>query len=80
MNILTQLLSNDEQKIDSIVFMALMALGALIGVTAYVVIQDHTQFNPVAFSGSALTIIGAGAGSRTARDRWSNPNAQGPQQ
>lgn len=70
---LIALVSGDEAEVDSVVFGALLALLAFIGIMIYVAVKDANLFNPVTYSTSALTIIGAGAGGKTLRDKVTAP-------
>jgi hypothetical protein len=70
------LFSGDETVVDSIVVAALLALVALIGVTVYVAIIAPAGWNPVSYASAAASLIGAGAGGKMARDRWSQPPGQ----
>jgi hypothetical protein len=77
------LFSGDEGKVDSVIFAGLVALAALITMTAVAMYMAPTAFSPGAFAGGAATIIGTVVGGKTARDRWSSneqPRDQGPGQ
>ncbi len=70
---LYSLLSRDENGIDSIAFMSIVALLGLIGATAFVLVKDHTLFGPWTYATAALAIIGGNSGGKTLRDRLGQP-------
>lgn len=66
------LVSGDESEVDALIFCTILGLLSLIGISVFVAYVHPDQFSPVTFSTSLLTVIGAGAGGKTARDRWSS--------
>jgi hypothetical protein len=65
---LASLLSGGEAEVDAVNVGVMVALVVLCGVTIYVVIQDHTSWNPTTFSLSVAGLLGACAGGKRLRD------------
>lgn len=78
MGFLRPLLATDEAGVDSIIVGGLFALVALIGVSVYLAIVDHASWSPAGYAGAVVLIMGAMAGGKTVRDRFSaGPAAPG---
>ena len=69
---LLSLLSNDEVAADSVVFCTFIAELALIIFSGVSLWHDPSTFSPINFATASATIIGAGAGVKTCRERWGN--------
>lgn len=62
------LLSGDESEVDSVIFFGGAAVIALILISIYIVVQDHTSFNPTSYAASTSGLIGVLAGGKRLRD------------
>ena len=69
--LLASLFSGDESEVDSVIVCGVVALLALIGCTVAALIMAPVAFSPVGTATGMGTVIGAIAGGKTARDRWS---------
>lgn len=78
MGFFRSLFSGDDVAVDSVIVGGFMSLVTLIGLTAYAAYQHPELFSPITFATGSGAIIGLAGGTKTARDRLSQPDDQNP--
>lgn len=65
------LLSNDETVVDSVIACTLLAMLGLLVFEGWKLWHEPASFSPMSFGTATATIIGAGGGIKTCRERFS---------
>ena len=71
MSLVRGLFANEETVVDSVIACTLLAMLGLLLFEGWKIFHDPASFSPMSFGTSTATIIGAGGGIKTCRERYS---------